>query len=251
MFLCWWFPIGLYRNTSVTDTTDSRATLAFLLVCLYMLTVSTFSDFMIAGITSAETASNIANVLGFVMLLFCGILATPTFMPGFWKFVYRCNPFTYLTEGLLSAGLSRAPAFCADNEWLNFEPPSGQACGAYMAAYIESNGGSLKDPSARDSCQFCPISDTDTFLSGVAVSYHHRWRDFGILWTYVLFNIGAAFFLYWALRVPKRSGGLSVEWNASATAKSQAVDVGVEKKFQTRNDQESLVHDTDDTVVAG
>lgn len=204
MFLCWWFPIGLYNNSSVTDTTDSRATLAFLLVCMYMLMISTFSDFMIAGIDSAETASNIANVLGFVMLLFCGILATPTFMPGFWIFMYRCNPFTYLTEGLLGAGLARAPAECAANEWLHFDPPTGQSCEEYMAEYISAAGGQLQNPTTQGGCRFCPISDTDTLLSAIGVNYDDRWRDFGIIWAFIGFNVASAIFLYWVLRVPKK-----------------------------------------------
>jgi ATP-binding cassette, subfamily G (WHITE), member 2, PDR len=207
MFLCWWFPIGLYNNTSVTDTTDSRATLAFLFVCAYMLHVSTFSDFMIAGITSAETASNVANVLGFIMLLFCGILASPTFMPGFWKFMYRCNPFTYLTEGLLASGLSRAPAECASNEWLRFEPPTNQSCGEYMFEHIKAAGGQLLDPEGTQICQFCPIADTDTFLSAVGVEYDNRWRDWGVMWAFIIFNMAAAVFLYWLLRVPKKTRG--------------------------------------------
>lgn len=220
MFLCWWFPIGLYNNTSVTDTTDSRATLAFLLVCMYMLMISTFSHFMIAGINSAETASNVANVLGFVMLLFCGILATPTFMPGFWIWMYRCNPFTYLTEGLLAAGLAKAPAECAANEWLIFEPPSNQSCGDYMAGYIEAAGGHLLDPSAQAQCRFCPLSDTDTFLPAVAVSYGNRWRDFGILWAFIIFNMTAAIFLYWLLRVPKKGNKVEVTYDKIAEEKT-------------------------------
>jgi ATP-binding cassette, subfamily G (WHITE), member 2, PDR len=30
-----------------------------------------------------------------------------------------------------------------------------------------------------------------------------RWRNFGILWVYIIFNICGALFLYWLTRVPK------------------------------------------------
>lgn len=203
MFLCWWFPIGLYKNTSITDTTDSRATLAFLIVCTYMLFTSSFSILMIAGIPTAEAASNLANVLGFVMLLFCGILATPSFMPGFWIFMYRVNPFTYLSGGLLASGLARAPIYCADREWLSFEPSNELSCGEYMRTYIATAGGMLRDDNATANCQYCPIVDTDTILEGVGVQYGNRWRDFGIMWVFIIFNVFAAIFLYWAVRVPK------------------------------------------------
>lgn len=35
------------------------------------------------------------------------------------------------------------------------------------------------------------------------MSYSNRWRDFGILFAYIIFNIFMAVFLYWLVRVPK------------------------------------------------
>jgi ATP-binding cassette, subfamily G (WHITE), member 2, PDR len=204
MFIVWWFPSGFYNNTSVTDSTNQRATLAWLLICTYMLEVSTFSALVIAGLSSAETASNLANVLGFIMLLFCGILAAPSFLPGFWKFVYRANPFTYLTEGLMAAGLSRAPVECEAEEYLRLDPPRNQTCGQYLMPYMAEAGGYLAGPDARASCEFCPIAQTDHFLAAVGVRYENRWRDFGLMWAFIVFNVAGAVFLYWALRVPKR-----------------------------------------------
>lgn len=217
MFLCWWFPIGLYNNTSVTNTTDSRATLAFLFVIAYMMHVSTFSDLMIAGITSGETAANLANLLGFLTLLFCGILAFPDTLQGFWIFMYRCNPFTYLTEGLLGAGLARAPASCADNEWLTFNAPTNSTCGDYMEAYMSGAGGQLSDPTSTGSCQFCPITNTDAFLSVIGVRYENRWRNLGILLSFIVFNAAGAVFLYWLMRVPKGKRSKKVEKGLSMT----------------------------------
>jgi ATP-binding cassette, subfamily G (WHITE), member 2, PDR len=203
MFICWWFPIGLYNNTSLTSTTDSRATLAFLFVVAYMVYVSTFAALMIAGLDSSDTAANMGNLLGFLMLLFCGILAAPRALPGFWMFMYRVNPFTYLTEGLLGAGLSRADAHCADNEWLQFAPPSNLSCGQYMAEYMSYAGGELLDSNAMTLCQFCPVTETDQLLSAVGVKYSHRWRDLGILVSFIVFNCFGAVMLYWVARVPK------------------------------------------------
>ena len=222
MFLCWWFPIGLYNNTSVTNTTDSRATLAFLFVIAYMMHVSTFSDLMIAGITSGETAANLGNLLGFLTLLFCGIIAFPDTLQSFWIFMYRCNPFTYLTEGLLGAGLSRAPASCADNEWLTFETPANRTCAEYMEAYMSGAGGQLSDPTSTGVCQFCPITNTDAFLSIIGVRYEHRWRNLGILFSFIVFNAAGAVFLYWLMRVPKGKKGNKDERNSSLTMNKAA-----------------------------
>jgi ATP-binding cassette, subfamily G (WHITE), member 2, PDR len=206
MFICWWFPIGLYNNTSLTSTTDSRATLAFLFVVAYMIYVSTFAALMSTGLESSDTAANIGNLLGFLMLLFCGILAAPRALPGFWMFMYRVNPFTYLTEGLLGAGLSRAEAHCAQNEWLEFTPPMNVSCGQYMAEYISHAGGELMDAATSTLCRFCPITETDQFLAAVGVRYSHRWRNLGIFASFIIFNCFGAAIIYWVVRVPKGKG---------------------------------------------
>lgn len=32
-----------------------------------------------------------------------------------------------------------------------------------------------------------------------------RWRNFGIMWAFIIFNIFGALFLYWLTRVPKKA----------------------------------------------
>lgn len=206
-FLCWWFPIGLYQNAAVSNSEHSRATLAFLYVWAFMMLCGTFAHLIIAGITSGETASNIGNVLTGLLLVFCGVVASPDVMPGFWIFMYRCNPFTYLVEGLLGVGLARAPVHCAANELLHFQPFGNWTCGEYLASYMSTTGGSLLNPEATEDCNFCTISDSDVFLSTIHVSYDNRWRNLGLLWAFIVFNATMAFFLYWLMRVPKKTGG--------------------------------------------
>ena len=43
----------------------------------------------------------------------------------------------------------------------------------------------------------------DTFLTTIDSFYGDRWRNFGIMWAYIVFNVFAALFLYWLMRVPK------------------------------------------------
>ena len=161
---------------------------------------------IVAGIGTAETAGNIANLLFSLSLLFCGVLVGPTAMPGFWIFMYRVSPFTYLVEGLLSVSVAEAPVNCAANEFLHFDPPAGQTCGQYMTPYIAQVGGYLNDKSATKACEFCQVASTDAYLAGVSIYFEHAWRDFGIMWAYIGFNIGAALFIYWLARVPKKGG---------------------------------------------
>ena len=89
LFFCWYYPLGLYRNAAYTDAVTSRGATQFLFVWEFIVFSSTFAHLMIAGIPTAETASNLANVLFSLCLLFNGVLVGPKAMPGFWIFMYR------------------------------------------------------------------------------------------------------------------------------------------------------------------
>merc|ERR1712226_111349 len=100
----------------------------------------------------------------------------------------------------MATTLGKAPAHCAPTEFQTFAPPRGQTCGEYMANYMSMAGGFLRDANATQECGFCQMVSTDQFLKRVHVSWSTRWRDFGLLWVYVAFNIAAAIFLYWLCR---------------------------------------------------
>lgn len=85
----------------------------------------------------------------------------------------------------MTTALANTDVVCSDIELLAFDPPSG-TCGEYLQSYIAASGGYLVDPSATTNCSFCSISSTNTFLAGVSNSYSNRWRDFGLLWAFVI-----------------------------------------------------------------
>lgn len=202
MFLCWYYPIGLYRNAEPTDAVDLRAAQMLLMIWTFLLFTSTFAHFMVAAFDAAENAGNLGNLLFLLCLLFCGVLATPDQMPGFWIFMYRVSPFTYLVGGMLSAGVANTRVYCARNEFLSFDPVNG-TCGEFMKDYILAMGGYLEDENARSHCSYCPIKETNVFLSGVRANYSNYWRNFGLMWVYIVVNILAACLLYWWVRVPR------------------------------------------------
>ncbi|KAL4895766.1 ABC-2 type transporter-domain-containing protein [Aspergillus ambiguus] len=203
IFVCWYYPIGLYRNAEKTDAVTERGGLMWLLIWSFLMFTSTFAHMIIAGIELAETGGNLANLLFSLCLIFCGVLATPNDFPRFWIFMYRLSPFTYLVSAMLSTGVSGTDAVCENYEFLHFSPPANQTCGEYMATYISSRGGYLMDPSSTTDCSFCSISNTDTFLAAVYSYYSDAWRNFGLMWVYIVFNIFAAVGIYWLARVPK------------------------------------------------
>ncbi|KAH8425503.1 Multidrug resistance protein [Aspergillus melleus] len=203
-FLCWYYPLGCYRNAELTGAVHSRSTLIFLLIWVTFIWASTFGNMLISGLDTVDLASSMSTFLVFLCYSFCGLLVSPTAMPGFWIWMYRVNPFTYLATGFLSTSLGRAPMHCDNNEYQIIRIPPNQTCGVYMRDYLDSNGGSISDPNATSQCQYCQYTQTDQFLATFGAHFSERWMDFGLLLVYAAFNAFMAVFLYWALRVPKR-----------------------------------------------
>lgn len=203
-FIFWYYPTGLFRNADFTDTVHERGITVFLLVWAFFLLCGTFSYLLIAGLPSPEIAGGVFNLFFILMFAFCGVLAGPNDLPGFWIFMYRVNPLTYVVESFLVSSLANAPVECASNEIVSFTPANG-TCEEYLSDYMSMAGGYLTggSGSSTEECNYCPMSSTNTFLQGMNMSYDNRWRDFGFLWAYAIFNIAGAIFLYWLARVPK------------------------------------------------
>lgn len=81
IYFTWYYPIGYYRNAIPTDAVHLRGALMFLYIEMFMLFTSTFAIMIVAGIDTAETAGNIANLLFLMCLIFCGwvLLSYPSF----------------------------------------------------------------------------------------------------------------------------------------------------------------------------
>jgi ABC-type multidrug transport system permease subunit len=141
--------------------------------------------------------------------------------------MYRVSPYTYLVSAVLSVGLANAPVHCSSIELLKLDPLPGTTYDSYLNPYITMAGGYLVNPEATSSCEYCPISNTNAFLKLVSSNYDERWRDFGILWVYVLVNVIMALFFYWLVRVPKKSKKAKVE----AGEMEGPGALGVEGKF--------------------
>ncbi|KAB8201683.1 ABC-2 type transporter-domain-containing protein [Aspergillus parasiticus] len=202
-FLFWYFPMGLYRNAEWTDTVHSRGVATCLHLWIFFAFTSTFANMLIAGIETEQVAGGFLNFFFNVMFAFAGILAGPGELPGFWIFMYRVNPFTYVMESFLGTALADAPVTCTASELVHFEAPNGMSCGEYVAPYIVEKGGYLLDNSTS-SCSFCGTANSNSFLADMNLSFDNRWRDFGFMWAFCVFNIAAAVGLYWLMRVPKR-----------------------------------------------
>ncbi|KAJ3572602.1 hypothetical protein NPX13_g4994 [Xylaria arbuscula] len=148
-FSAWYYPTGLSRNGDAVYGTAEREALTYVLLWLFILWTSTLSQALAAGIKNSEVAVQIGILLYWLSLVFCGVLVTPSQLPGFWTFMCRVSPLTYLLEGLTVAGLADARIHCSDIETLHVPLPSSSTsavnghattCGQYLQPFIEATG---------------------------------------------------------------------------------------------------------------
>jgi ABC-type multidrug transport system permease subunit/ABC-type multidrug transport system ATPase subunit len=203
MFVCIYYPVGFQKNAEAAGQTVERGGLMWLLFWQFLVFTCTFAHAAISITDTAEAGGNLANVIFMLCLFFCGVLASPDNMPGFWIWMYRVSPFTYLVSAIMSTGLANTKVTCADNEYTVFDPPNGSTCGDYLKDYTAAAGGYVLNKDATSNCNFCTIEDTNVFLTSLSSSYDNRWRDFGIGMVYIVVNIVGALFLYWLVRMPK------------------------------------------------
>ncbi|RCK57612.1 Multidrug resistance protein CDR1 [Candida viswanathii] len=201
-FFCWYYPVGLYRNAEPTDSVNQRGVLMWMFLTGFFVYTSTMGQLCVSFLEVANNAANLANLLFTMCLNFCGVLATTEAMPGFWVFMYRCNPFTYLVQGLLATGLANADVRCASYEYVTVDPPLGESCSNFLTTYVNEHDGYLLD-NADGMCYYCTRSTTNSWLNSVNALYSERWRNFGIFISFIAINIVGTVVLYWAARVPK------------------------------------------------
>lgn len=199
-FLCSYFPLRVYQNSTLTGR-------FYLMVSImYQIYVSTFAIGLYYFSPDLPSAGLLGSVVTVFMFAFAGILQPEASMPGFWKFMYRASPITYIIENLSSSLLHGREIHCSKKELAYFDPPSGQTCGEYVSDYISSRGGYLVDPSATSNCGYCSYTDADTYASVTRkIEYGHFWRNFGLVWVYIVFNVVSMMVLYWLMKDAKFS----------------------------------------------
>lgn len=196
VFGCYYYAVNGVQSSD-------RQGLVLLFCIQFFIYASTFADFVIAALPDAETAGAIVTLLFSMALTFNGVMQTPEALPGFWIFMYRVSPFTYWVGGMAATQLHGRAVKCSAAETAIFNPPSGLTCQEYMADYMAVAPGHLSNPNATSSCEFCSLSVADQYLASVNIYWSERWRNFGIFWAYVVFDIAVAVMLYYCFRVKK------------------------------------------------
>ncbi|KAH9045960.1 ABC-2 type transporter-domain-containing protein [Lactarius hengduanensis] len=192
-FLIWYWLVGF---------PSSRAGYSYLMFgIMYPMYYTTFSLWVAALSPNPEIAAQLFSFFFSFVVTFNGVLQ-PYKHLGWWKWMYRTSPYTYLVEGLLGQALGHSTITCSAIEYVTVTPPSGQTCQQYLNEFISTTGGYLTNPSATDNCQFCSYRTTDEFLqSNSNIFWSHHWRNFGFMWIYIGFNIFAIYAMTYIFRI--------------------------------------------------
>ncbi|KAF5026342.1 hypothetical protein F66182_1550 [Fusarium sp. NRRL 66182] len=198
IWACFYYPV-------VGIQSSDRQVLVLLFVIQLFIYASAFAQMTIAALPDAQTAASIVTVLTMMSTIFSGVLQTPNALPGFWIFMYRLSPFTYWISGIVSTMLHGRPVVCSSAETSTFDPPPGQTCQEYLEPILSSAPGRLQNPGATESCRYCGFRNADQYLSGSEIYWSERWRNYGIVWAFIGFNMIVAVVTYFLFRVKKWS----------------------------------------------
>ncbi|CAM9010933.1 unnamed protein product [Wickerhamomyces anomalus] len=194
-FCCLYFPLRI-------DNEASRSAVWYLnysiIYQFYYISLGLFIVYMSPDLASSNVITGL--FLAF-MISFCGVTQPMTLMPGFWHFMWKVSPLTYVIQTLMALVLHDKPVICAKDEYSYFEPPSGMTCQEFAGAYVEREHGYLLNGNGTSNCAYCKYSVGDDYLKSVSVSYSYVWRNFGFMWVYIIFNICAMCVLYYIFRV--------------------------------------------------
>nr|RBR01087.1 hypothetical protein FVER53263_10580 [Fusarium verticillioides] len=204
VYFPFYFLVGMYGNGRITDTQHERGAFMFLLTWAFMVYEGTFSHMAVAGAPTAEVGATLGLFLFMMSLVFCGVLVPYSGLPGFWTFMYRVSPLTYLIGAMISNGVGKQEVTCSEIEFLQFQTPANLTCGEYVGQFVQAVGGALSNPESNQTCLYCPIASTDTYLGTLSIRYSERWRNFGLLWAFIVFDVVAALAAYWIIRVPEK-----------------------------------------------
>ncbi|KKA01553.1 ATP-dependent permease HuPDR12 [Hanseniaspora uvarum DSM 2768] len=194
-FICYYWPM---RGNGAASHAGYWFLIYVVQFPLYFISYGAWIIYMSPDIPSA---SMINSNLFAMMMLFCGILQPKNKMPGFWTFMYKVSPLTYVVQSMTLPLVHGKEIKCLPTEFLKIIPPSGQNCGEFLDPYAKDYPGYIDNPSSTDVCNYCPYNSEDQVVEHFGVHWDQRWRNFGLLWAYILFNFVAMCVCYYYFRV--------------------------------------------------
>jgi ABC-type multidrug transport system permease subunit len=90
------------------------------------------------------------------------------------------------------------PVNCRPDELTNFDPPSGQTCGAYLETFLTqyNPGANLLNPESTSGCQVCSYRSGTDYLRTINITeVTTGWRNVGITGIFVVSSYAIVFLM--------------------------------------------------------
>ncbi|RPD82151.1 hypothetical protein L226DRAFT_497300 [Lentinus tigrinus ALCF2SS1-7] len=139
-----------------------------------------------------------------VLSTFCGVTLPYPSMATYWRWLYQLSPYTRTLGAMLSTELHGLTIQCKANEFIPFNPPSGQTCIQWANEFVQGFGGYIDNPNDTSACRYCQYSVGDQFYEPLNIRYENRWRDAWVLFAFSVFNLLATIVASRFLRYAKR-----------------------------------------------
>ncbi|KAF9003766.1 hypothetical protein BDZ89DRAFT_884191, partial [Hymenopellis radicata] len=102
--------------------------------------------------------------ISLVLVTFCGVTIPYATIIKFWRsWIYYLNPYTWSISAMVATELHSLVIQCKPEEFVVFNPPSGQTCAAWAGDFMGYYGGYLENPNATDACHYCQYQVGDEF----------------------------------------------------------------------------------------
>ena len=179
--ICAFYMFGFYWTAGLVNTSEACG--YFFIMFVVFVSWAVTLGFVIAAFSEHATMASVINPLFISMLLlFAGMMQSPSAMPRFWSaWMYWLDPFHYYLEGLATNEMEDLPVECKDMDLAKFYPPDGQTCGEYTANFFEDGAtGYILDPNATDVCSYCSYTSGKQYYSSLYQwDAGNKWRNFG------------------------------------------------------------------------
>ncbi|KYQ99842.1 ABC transporter G family protein [Tieghemostelium lacteum] len=163
----------------------------WLIFNMYIFYCVSFGQALAAVCINIFLAMIIVPLIIVFLFLFAGVMVPPDQLPHFWEsWMYPLNPARYFLEGLVTNVLGNVNVECTTEDLVRFTPPPGQTCQSYTQEFSEYSSGYVTTIDGVDTnCGYCAYKNGEEYYSTLGWTYSNRWRDFGILCAYWVFNI--------------------------------------------------------------
>ncbi|CAI4765162.1 CQS_1a_G0047380.mRNA.1.CDS.1 [Saccharomyces cerevisiae] len=194
-FVSLYSPLGIFFEVSRSGVFYLNYSILFQLYCIGLALMVLYMS------PNLQSANVIVGFILSFLLSFCGAVQPASLMPGFWTFMWKLSPYTYFLQNLVGLLMHDKSVRCSKNEMSVFSPPIGQTCGEFTKPFFEFETGYITNPDATSNCAYCQYKVGDEYLARMNASFSYLWRNFGLIWAYIIFNIIAMIAVYYVVQV--------------------------------------------------